>query len=335
MNNEVAKLWLNTKVLSVTDNSYGNVSADYRTMNFNVNMRTVLGNAFYDNYPKFKMYMWERNTYDASASNITFITGLNIQQNGVQGLALNGNLAAVGINSNTKSNIVREFVIAKPAQDNISIKIESLNYDGTTSTLYPAQYFFTFVPLTTSLNKNPYASLHNNEVAKFTLSTSVLSKGATNQYGTMNSQRSSFTFSNVNMSNYIGSLYNTYNKFNLVVMSVATGPAANVTLLNHQKQMFFTLTGLPFTNTTAQPYLTNGFGTTTNMATVPIGYINDFTKGYSYVCDAPVNITTFSKPETNTVNMSFNLYTGDGNVTDNTNTYGEWCFTFGVIGIKV
>ena len=155
MNSEVAKLWLNSKVLSVTDNSYGNVSADYRTMNFNINMRTVLGNTFFDNYPKFKMFLWERNTYDASASNITFITGLQIQQNGIQGLALNGNLAAVGINSNSKTNIVREFVIAKPAQDNIQIKIESLNYDGTTSTLYPAQYFFTFMPLTTTLNKNP------------------------------------------------------------------------------------------------------------------------------------------------------------------------------------
>jgi hypothetical protein len=35
------------------------------------------------------------------------------------------------------------------------------------------------------------------------------------------------------------------------------------------------------------------------------------------------------------VDLTFNLYTGDGSVTNNSNVYGEWSFTFGVIGIKV
>ena len=326
MNSEVAKLWLNSSLLSVTDNSYGNVSADYRTMNFNVNMRSVLGNTFIDNYPKFKMYLWDRNTYDVSASNITFISGLRIQQSGVQGFGLTGNLAAVGVNSNSKRNIVREFIMSKPLQDNVQIKIESLNYNGTTSTLYPAQYFMTFMPITTSINTNPFSSIHNNEVAKFTLSSSVLSKGGTNSYGTMNSSRSAFTFSNVNIANLIGSLYNPYAKFNLVVLSVATGPAQNIVLQNHQKQLFFTLEGLPFCNSSS---LNN------SIATIPVGYIDNFSTGYSTVCDAPVNITTFTKPNTNTVNLTFNLYVGDGTLANTSNVYGEWSFTFGVIGIKV
>jgi hypothetical protein len=325
MNGEVAKLWLNSNILTVTDSSYGNVSADYRTMNFNINMRTVLGNSLMDNYPKFKMYLWERNTYDASASNITFISGLNIQQSGIQGIGLTGSLAAVGVNGNSKRNIVREFIITKPLQDNITVKIENLNYNGTTSTLYPAQYFMTFVPVTSSLYKNPFASLFNHEVGKFTLSTSTLSKGATNQFGTMNAYRSSFTFSNVNLSNVLSA---SYTKYNLVIMSVATGPASNIVLQNHQKQLFFTLTGLPFTNATAT-------GIVSNIATVPVGYIDNFATGYSSVCDAPVNITTFTKPSSNTVELTFNLYTGDGSTTNSSNVYGEWSFTFGVIGIKV
>ncbi len=328
MNSEVAKLWLNSSILSVVDNSYGNVSADYRTMNFKINMRTVLGDTFFDNNNKFKMYLWERNTYDVSASNITFISGLNIQQNGVQGLALTGNLAAVGIDSNTTNNTVREFIISKPAQDNVQIKIESLNYDGTTSTLYPAQYFFTFVPAPT---KPIFSSLLNLEIAKFTLSTSKLTSGATTQYGTMDAYHTTFTFSNINIKNIIGSTYDTYSKFNLIVMSVATSPTSNINLQKHQKYLFFTLTGLPFINTVGQP----NAGTTTSMATIPVGYISDFTKGYSSVSDTPVNITSFTKPNTNNVNLTFNLYTGDGNGGNNTNNFGEWVFTFGIIGIKV
>jgi hypothetical protein len=67
------------------------------------------------------------------------------------------------------------------------------------------------------------------------------------------------------------------------------------------------MTGLPFTNATAT-------GIVSNIATVPVGYIDNFATGYSSVCDAPVNITTFTKPSSNTVDLTFNLYTGDGSV---------------------
>jgi hypothetical protein len=88
----------------------------------------------------------------------------------------------------------------KPDTNNVQLTLEWVDETGATATMVPRVYFLAFVPIDdTKIYQNPYVMLYQNEQVNFTLSTKILSAGATNEYGTLNANRTVATFTNINM----------------------------------------------------------------------------------------------------------------------------------------
>ena len=72
MDQEIAKLWLNSGSLTTTQTQTGIRSANYMTTTFNFDLRIVLGETLWSKYKYFKMYI--NDTFGST----TLVVGKNI-----------------------------------------------------------------------------------------------------------------------------------------------------------------------------------------------------------------------------------------------------------------
>lgn len=346
MDIEVAKLWLNGSALSTTQTQAGVRSANLREYTFFVNMRVVLGETLFSKYDAFKCFI---NPYNfgsggLSQSNTTlYQNGLNLVNASYQGNTPGYNTAINIFNQNTVGitfpnyhypQNTREFVLIRPNDQLIPLTFSIVSDDGLTTTQPVFMWQLTFTPIPAipeKIYRNPLNRLIRNEQANFTLSTQILTAGSTTQFGTMNANRNQFTFTNVDMRRIIGTLWDKYNKFNLVWNSV--GIATVATSFNTgQRNMFFQLSGLQFVNTvaikSATAYSTQG------LAWSPVFFFNAVNTGDANIFDSPGNMITFRKPESERVDLAFELWTSSGGGSLITGVMSNTTITFSVVGVK-
>ena len=345
MDQEVAKLCLFGANISATQSAIGIRGSDARSYSFIFDLRRVLGETLYEKYDAFKVFIVNDNTSSNATGLATMFTnGLNLIQASYQGKQNGFETAISGYNSfvsaNDPLNIplkttnTREFVMIKPNDTQVQLNISLINDNGLATVMNIQLFFLTFVPFEknkiSQVMKNPFNYLYQNELANFTLTTQILSAGATNSFGTMNSTYSQFTFTNVNLRNIVGTLWDKFDKFNLVCLNVGIGQTATV-LNGAQRNLFFQIQGLQFINCistgTSSSYL-QGTGYT------PIFRYAAVSTAEGDCFDVPSSLLSFRKPESENVDLAFQLFTGNGGGAALNAQMNQFSLTFAVVGIK-
>jgi hypothetical protein len=343
MNQEVAKLWLYGANVGTTISQIGIRNSSNTEYTFFVDLRLVLGETMFQKYEAFKVYFGFLNLGTGTTANIdtVFVNGINLIQASYQGKQAGFN-TAVDIYSQTvqmtdsanlgaKNANTQEFVMIKPDNAKIELTISIVRDDAAIPTLLQGVFFLTFVPFQKDkIYKNPFNYLYQNELANFTLTTQILSAGATNEYGTMNSTFTTFNFTNVNMRRIIGTMWDKYDKFNLVCANVGVGNTST-TITSNQRFMFFQIQGLQFINCLST--------TTTSTFSQSVAYtpIFRYTTASSADSDSfavPDSLISFRKPESENVDLAFQLFTVNGGGAALNLQMNQFSLTFAVVGIK-
>jgi len=338
MDVEVAKLWLNPSALSTTQNNLGVRDATFRTCTYFVDLRECLGETLYTKYDTFKVLITYAGTISATEMNTIFVSGLNLINASYQGktastnvaVAAQGSSAAITLANIGKQIQTREFIMIKPDSNKISLTFNIVADSGVTTNVGNCPFFLTFAPIKKDvIYKNPWNLLYQNEQANFTLSTRILSAGATNAFGTMNATMTNFTFTNVNMRRIIGTLWDKYDKFNLICPSYGTGSVAT-SLSGNQRLQWFQIRGLQFINTLSA--LNNMLER--EYATTPIFNPQNTSTADAESFSNPIGATTFRKPESENVDLSFQLWSINNNSTVLNAQMNHFTLSFIVVGIK-
>lgn len=208
------------------------------------------------------------------------------------------------------------------------MNFQYLNDDGTTSTISNAVFFLTFVPFEDRIYRNPYNYLYQNEQANFTLTTQILTAGGTNAFGTSNAAKSVFTFTNLNMRQVIGTMWDKYDKFNLIFRNVGMGQIATV-LSGNQRRQFFVMSGLQFINATIQTSQV-----LMGQVATPFMVINSANIADANFFDTPTGMVTFRKPESENVSLTFQLWSISSGVPLTGGSASDWSLTFAIVGVK-
>ena len=342
MDQEVAKLWLYGANVSTTQSPIGVVNSTNTEYTFFVDLRLVLGETMYQKYDAFKVYFGFVNLNTGTANIDTiFVNGLNLIPASYQGKQAGFNTAVdifnqivlmgESINLGGKNANIQEFVMIKPDNAKIALNISIVRDDGTVPTLLLTTFFLTFVPFQKDkIYKNPFNYLYQNELANFTLTTQILSAGTTNTFGTMNSTFTNFTFTNVNMRRIIGTMWDKYNKFNLVCTNVGIGQTATV-FSGAQRFLWFQIQGLQFINCLSTT-TTSSFSQ--SVAYTPIFRYTTASTSESDSFAMPEGLISFRKPESEAVDLAFQLFTANlGGLAFNLQ-FNQFSLTFAVVGIK-
>jgi hypothetical protein len=343
MNQEVAKLWLYGANLGTTISQIGIRNSTNTEYTFFVDLRLVLGESMFQKYEAFKVYFGFFNPAAGSVANFNtmFVNGINLIQASYQGKQAGFNTAVDffsqtqsltdSINFGGKNANIQEFVMIKPDNAKVELTISFLRDDAGIPTLSQAVFFLTFAPFQKDkIYKNPFNYLYQNELANFTLTTQILSAGATNAFGTMNSTFTTFTFTNVNMRRIIGTMWDKYDKFNLVCLNVGVGSTAT-TISSNQRFMFFQIQGLQFINCLSTT-TTSSFSQ--SVAYTPIfRYISASTSD-SDTFAVPESLISFRKPESENVDLAFQLFSINNGGTALNLQMNQFSLTFAVVGIK-
>jgi hypothetical protein len=342
MQTEVAKLWLYGANVETTISQIGIRNSTNTEYTFFVDLRLVLGETMFQKYEAFKVYFGFVNLSTGSVGIDTlFVNGLNLIPASYQGKQAGFN-TAIDIFSQSVQQIdpfslggknanIQEFVMIKPDNAKIELTISFARDDAAVPTLSLHTFFLTFAPFQKNkIYKNPFNYLYQNELANFTLTTQILSAGATNAFGTMNSTFTTFTFTNVNMRRIIGTMWDKYDKFNLVVSNVGVGQTAT-TLSASQRFMFFQIQGLQFINCLST---TTSSTFSQSVAYTPIFRYTTVSSADSDSFAVPDSLISFRKPESENVDLAFQLFTLNGGGAALNSQMNQFSLTFAVVGIK-
>jgi hypothetical protein len=335
MDVELAKLWLNPSALSTTQNNLGVRDATFRNCTYFVDLRETLGETLYTKYDTFKVLITYPLLGVGTEINAIFVDGLNLINASYQGKTASTNIAIAAQGGTTaigapRSQQTREFIMIKPDSNKISLTFSVISDNGATTSITGIVFFLTFAPIKKDvIYKNPWNLLYQNEQANFTLSTRILSAGATNAFGTMNATITNFTFTNVNMRRIIGTLWDKYNKFNLICTSYGTGSVATG-FSGAQRLQWFQIRGLQFINTSSalNNMLEREYATTAvfNPQSTSTADAESFSN--------PIGATTFRKPESENVDLNFQLWSQSGNGTVLNSQTNHFTLSFIVVGVK-
>jgi hypothetical protein len=342
MNQEVAKLWLYGANVETTISQIGIRNSTNTEYTFFVDLRLVLGETMFQKYEAFKVYFGFVNLSTGSVGIDTlFVNGLNLIPASYQGKQAGFN-TAIDIFSQSVQQIdpfslggknanIQEFVMIKPDNAKIELTISFARDDAAVPTLSLHTFFLTFAPFQKNkIYKNPFNYLYQNELANFTLTTQILSAGATNAFGTMNSTFTTFTFTNVNMRRIIGTMWDKYDKFNLVCANIGVGQTAT-TLSASQRFMFFQIQGLQFINCLST---TTSSTFSQSVAYTPIFRYTTVSSADSDSFAVPDSLISFRKPESENVDLAFQLFTLNGGGAALNSQMNQFSLTFAVVGIK-
>lgn len=343
MDKEVARLWLNSASLGTTLGQTGIRTANNKELTFKIDMRIVLGETLWHKYQYFKMYFTDPTPSSSGLNVVTvFQNGLNLIQSSYMGKTSGGDTALSINNTNTyalgsspiqpnfyeKQNNLCEHIMIKPDINNIQLVITLVDEVASASNQTLRPFFITFVPYEDKIiYKNPYNYLFQNEQVNFTLSTTALVTGGTNKNGTMNANRTIFSFTNVNLRNILGTLWDKYDKFNLIILNWGFTPTATV-FSSTQNRMFFIMDGLQMINTLA---VTTGFRQ--GRAFSPLARYQSVNIVDANYFDYPGGIIgTFRKPESEQTNLDFEIWSTAGSL--QSSLVGNSILTFSVVGVK-
>ena len=346
MNKEVAKLWLYENTITTSTTAIGVKNAAQTSYTWFVDMKQVLGETLWTKYDAYVVQICSLARINAEAN--IFCDGLNLVQTSKNG-AQQGGVAIIygGVKqygTQTTSNVgdwdgydgLQLYTMIKPADNRTAITIYWEPLTGANGTSTYGSWFFTFQGLEkyNPLYKNPFNTFHTLEQRTFTLTTQSLVAGSTNAFGTMAADYTSFTLTNINFRNILGTMWDKYEKFNLIMTSWGCGITLGGTINGDQRWIYLIMEGLQFINT-----LSVGVGSTTFYNRYGIGGTGFLESPGGASSTACVNIfdnmsttNTFRKPETENVSLTVTV----GNTTQypSVNTFNNWAITFMVVGVK-
>lgn len=348
MDREVAKLWLYQNTITTTVTPIGYKNADGSSVTWFVNMRDVLGETLWTKYEAYQVLISSNDRVNIAAR--IYCNGLNLIQTSSNGdmegysALINGGIRPYGIQ--TSSGVgdwdcyagASMYTMLKPIEGLISLTLYLEPFSGAIGPFVYGSFFMTFQGLEkyNPLYKNPFNTFHSLEQRTFTLTTQSLVAGSTNQYGTLASNYTSFTLTNINFRQILGSMWNKYDKFNLIMTSWGCGvTTSGSTISGDNRHMFLIVEGLQFINNVSV-----GVGSTTFNGRYGIGGL-----GYSESAGLTSNSSlgnffdnmstcnTFRKPETENVSLTITI--------GSTTSYpmpsiplNNWAINFMVIGVK-
>lgn len=342
MDQEVAKLYLNGANVTTTISQIGIRNTTNTEYTFFVDLRLVLGETMFQKYEAFKVYFGFLNLSTGTVNIDTmFVNGLNLIPASYQGkpagfntavdifsqsVQMNDSISLGGKNAN-----IQEFVMIKPDNAKVELTISFARDDAAVPTLSIHTFFLTFAPFQKDkIYKNPFNYLYQNELANFTLTTQILSAGATNTFGTMNSTFTQFTFRNINMRHIIGTMWDKYDKFNLVCLNIGVGSTAT-TISGNQRFLFFQMQGLQFINCLST---TTSSSFSQSVAYTPIFRYIAASTADSDTFAVPDSLISFRKPESENVDLAFQLFTANQGGSALNLQMNQFSLTFAVVGIK-
>lgn len=170
------------------------------------------------------------------------------------------------------------------------------------------------------------------------LYSSLLTAGASNKYGSANANFTELTFTNINIKQIIGTNYDKYLKFNLILNSIIIPTTtANIANTNDANVMLY-MSGLPFDNGSTYSTIT-GFGSN-------ISYIGSVhmtatsSANSSLITFPPTFFNTIIKPQdTNDITISLRgavaTISGDSVsfALTSTTIYPQMAFTFLIVPV--
>jgi len=354
MDKEVATLFLMTNSLATTPNQYGfkTTNADYT---FFVDMRQWLGEMLWNNYEQYIVnfsYMGPIGTGPTMFVNF-ICNGLNIINTSTNGQMRSNPLLGVTYYTANPTWVENRgtwvpfdggvgLTMIKPDTQLANMRIQFENVGGTAT--LPASQIQMFILTARGIEpkmkmyKNLLNDFYTKQSRNFTLNTIMLTPGATNQYGTMNAQYSQFTFSQVPIRQILGTLWDKYDKFNIIATTFTQGPFGS-TITNSQSRIIWIISGFQVINS-----LTLGVNNTTSYnqyAILPESQPETNT-GNSYTTSNNFGnqqaTFTIRKPESDLVNLQFTLTNCSGNQQPNNPntavTRGHVNFNFIVLGIE-
>lgn len=354
MNTETAQLTLYCPALGTTPNSIGFRNANNTDFTWYIDMRQVLGETLYKKFDMFKVFFnpITRAQSGPTQNGSLYCDGLNLRRVSENGAPQGGSaliyscLVSAGPDtSNTVGGIPwvqwsgnDGFIMIKPDNNLINLRLYWAALGGTLNAFANnvSTFIFQFVGLKTAapLYKAPCNYLHGLEQRNFTLSTTVLQLNGTNSYGTCNNFYSDFTFTQVPIREILGTMWDKYKKFNLILQARADGGTTS-TLSGAQAVIWYFMDGFQFINT-----VNAGYGNVTSynkFVTVSQNYTTGFSTPNAIadmaLYDQNCQRWTFRRPESNTVNLRFQIQNLNSAGTT-TALQPQWRFTFSIVGVE-
>jgi hypothetical protein len=346
MDKEVAKLWLYENTITTTTTAIGVRNSAQTSYTWFVDMKQVLGETLWTQYDAYVVQICAIARINTEPT--VFCDGLNLTQTSNNGRTQGGAAIIYGAvrqyGTQTTTTVGdwdgyagnQLYTMTRPVDNRTAITIYWDALTGANGASTYGSWFFTFQGLKTfnPLYKNPFNTFHTLEQRTFTLTTQSLVAGSTNAFGTMAADYSNFTLTNINFRQILGTMWDKYEKFNLIMTSWGSGITLGSTINGDQRWTYLIMEGLQFINT-----LSVGVGSST--------FYNRYGIGGSGFIESPggasstslVNgfdnmsaTNTFRKPETE--NISLTVRVGNATIFPTGNTYNNWAITFMVVGVR-
>ena len=359
MDKEVATLFLMTNTLATTPNQYG-FRVGNNDFTFFVDMRQWLGEMLWNNYDKYIVNVSYLTPVAAGPSmfinimcdGLNFInTTTNGQVNGSQLLGVDyysaiptwgGSTGGANLGAWVPWQGSNGRVMIKPDNNlaNVRIYFQAVGGNNNQPTTLINMFLLTARGIEPKMKmyKNLLNDYYTKQTRNFVLDTNVLVAGGTNTYGSMNAQYSQFTFTQIPIYTILGTLFNKYEKFNVIVTSMTQGPVGS-TLTNQQSRSMWIIDGFQIINS-----LCLGVNNTISYnkyAIVPESQTETNTQAsYTSVNNFANTQSTFTirKPESNRIDLQFTITNASGNQQPNSPntavTRGQVIFNFIVIGVE-
>lgn len=354
MDKECATLFLMTNTLATTPNSYG-FRVGNNDFTFFVDMRQWLGEMLWNNYEQYIVNVSYLMPIAAGPSMFINIMcdGLNFINTTNNGIPAGSQLLGVNYYTANPSWIVNlgtwvpwagsnGRVMIKPDKNlaNVRIYFQPVGGNNNQPTTIINMFLLTARGIEPKMKmyKNLLNDFYTKQSRNFVLDTNVLTAGGTNAYGSMNAQYSQFTFTQVPIRTIIGTLWDKYEKFNIIATTFAQGPVGS-TLTNQQSRSMWIIDGFQIINS-----LCLGVNNTISYnkyAIIPESQTETNTaNSYTSVNNFANNQTIFTirKPESNFVNLQFTNTNASGNQQPNSPntavTRGQVIYNFVVIGVE-
>lgn len=355
MNKEVATLFLMTNTLATTPNQYGFKTAN-NDFTFFVDMRLWLGEMLWNNYDQYIVNVSFLTPTSGGPSifinlmcdGLNFInTSANGQTRGSQVISIDYYTANPQFNSNLGIWVPWQgstgLTMIKPDTNLANVRLYYEAVGGTNTA--PGGQINMFVLTARGIEpkmkmyKNLLNDFYTAQSRNFVLNSNMLVAGTSNQYGSMNAQYSQMTFNNVPIRLILGTLWDKYDKFNIIATNITYGPFGS-TLTNVQSRIIWIIDGFQIINSLCLGV--NGTISVNKYAIIPENGPENLTGTTTFTtnnCLANTQSTfTIRKPESNLVNLQFTITNASGNQQPNSPntavTRGQVIFNFIVLGVE-
>lgn len=353
MDKECATLFLMTNNLATTPNQYG-FRVGSNDFIFFVDMRQWLGEMLWNNYDKYIVNVSFLTPVAAGPNlfinimcdGLNFInTTRNGQPAGSQLLGIDYYTASPTWGFNNGAWVPWQGsnarVMIKPDNNiaNVRIYYQAVGGNNNQPTTNNNMFLLTArgVEPKMKMYKNLLNDYYTKQTRNFVLDTIVLIVGGTNAYGTMNATLSQFTFTNVPIRTILGTLWNKYEKFNIIVTSLALGPNG-ATYSTIQSRIMWIVDGFQIINSLALGV--NDTISYNKYAIIPesqpeTNTIASYTTANNFANTQ--TIYTIRKPESHLIDLQFTMTNASANIQPNnpsTQARNQVVFNFVIIGVE-